>query len=212
MLKAKEEEHRLRMIHQDDLIKLSLKTQEAERVRIASDLHDNIINLLTVIRIKASLKTSDKEIDSLLQTVINESRRISHDLIPPMFEIKPIHELISEIINKWNNQFDIDYFSDVRFSNMLSPDFKISVVRVIQELLNNIYKHAETAKISFHLRITSKTLSFIIIDSGKGFEQNSDKGIGLKNIELRSKNLNAKYKFKSKLNFGTRFIFVLPIS
>jgi len=211
MLKSKEEEHIVRMLHQKDLLLVSLDTQEAERLRIASDLHDNIINLLTVIRLKNAMNFSQNEIDQMLETVINESRRISHELLPPMYEEKNVKDLLIEIVKNWKDYFQVNIYEDIRVEKIIKSELKILIIRVIQELLNNIYKHAENTEINFHLRITDSILAFMISDNGKGFQENENKGIGMKNISLRCENLGALYKFKSKPLLGTKFIFVLPL-
>ena len=88
ILQSKEDEHTIKIEHQRTLLKVSLDAQENERIRIAADLHDNIISKLTIIRLKTALAASPVELDQLLGNVIDESRRISHELSPPLYEEK----------------------------------------------------------------------------------------------------------------------------
>ena len=86
VLRSKDEEIKIKMDYQRSLLQVSLEAQENERIRIAADLHDNIISTLTVIRLKAAIGSNQQELDLLLGTAIDESRRISHELSPPLYE------------------------------------------------------------------------------------------------------------------------------
>lgn len=72
VLRAKDEEIRIKMDYQRSLLQVSLEAQENERIRIAADLHDNIISTLTVIRLKAAIGSNQQELDQLLGTAIDE--------------------------------------------------------------------------------------------------------------------------------------------
>ena len=94
VLRSKDEEIRIKMDYQRSLLQVSLEAQENERIRIAADLHDNIISTLTVIRLKAAIGSNQQELDHLLGTAIDESRRISHELSPPLYEEKPLENIL----------------------------------------------------------------------------------------------------------------------
>jgi len=207
ILKAKEEEHQTKIAYQRSLLKVSLDAQENERVRIASDLHDNIISKLTVIRLKAAIGTNSKEIDHLLGNAIDESRRISHELSPPLYEEKSLENVLITIIKSWSSFFNIYKRIDVRDEVLINKEVKLQLVRILQELINNVYKHAKASDIYFFLRVTQKYTVLILKDNGLGFKTTTAvKGIGLQNVDLRAENLKAAYKFKSELGKGTRFI------
>lgn len=210
ILKSKEEEHKIKMKYQRTLLKVSLDAQENERVRIAADLHDNIISKLTIIRLKAAIGTNLKEIDQLLGNTIDESRRISHELSPPLYEEKSLENVLATILKGWESFYHIERHVDVRDEVVVEKNTKLQMVRVLQELINNIYKHAKASHIIFMLRITKKYIILVVEDNGTGFNSKKiTKGIGLQNIELRADNLNAFYKYKSIQEKGTRFIFVV---
>ena len=82
---------------------------------------------------------------------------------------------------------------------------------MVQESLQNIYKHAnaKTVKISFQLK--KSVICLLIVDDGIGFDPNkSKKGIGLKNINARVKELNGTVAFRSKVNQGTTIKVKIP--
>lgn len=212
LLNIKEEELQVKLKHQQSLMKVSLDTQERERIRIASDLHDNIISKLVVIRLKVAIEADYEELDTLLSKVISESRRISHDLSPPLYEENSLEELLIGIVRTWEDFYNINTYLDVRTETNIKKSAKLQLVRIIQELLNNIHKHAQATHISFSLRITQNCISFVLKDNGIGYKTNAKRGIGIQNIELRANNLNALFKYKSILNSSTTFILLLHLN
>jgi len=210
IVKSKEEENRIKIAHQRTLLKVSLEAQENERVRIAADLHDNIISKLTVIRLKAALGTNPKEIDKLLGSTIDESRRISHELSPPLYAEKSLQNVLTSILKTWSGIYSIEKIIDIRSDIAVDKNTKLHLVRMLQELMNNVYKHAKASKISFRLRVTKNCTTFILTDNGVGFaSKKATKGIGLQNVELRAESLNAYYKYNSQEGKGTRFILII---
>lgn len=212
ILKAKEEEHRVNIKYQRSLLKVSLDAQENERVRIAADLHDNIISKLTIIRLKAAIGSKPEEIDQLLGNTIDESRRISHELSPPLYEEKSLENVLLTILKSWDSHYHIEKNINIRYHLDIDKSIKLQLVRILQELINNIYKHAKASKIKLNLRITKDYIVFMLDDNGIGFNIKNIKksnGIGLKNIELRADNLGAKFKYKSNEKKHTRFILVI---
>jgi two-component system NarL family sensor kinase len=209
VLRSKDEELNIKMEYQRSLLKVSLEAQENERVRIAADLHDNIISTLTVIRLKAAIGSNQQELDHLLGTAIDESRRISHELSPPLYEEKPLENILLTILKSWKSFYHIDHVVDVRTDRAINKTIKLQLVRILQELLNNIHKHAQASHVNLILRITDKYIVLMVFDNGIGFNSTTVKnGIGLQNIALRTDNLNAQYKYKSSKEKGTRFIFL----
>lgn len=208
VLRSKDEEIKVKMDYQRSLLKVSLEAQEKERVRIAADLHDNIISTLTVIRLKTAIGSNQQELDHLLGTAIDESRRISHELSPPLYEEKPLENILLTILKSWKSFYSIHHIVDVRTDYAIDKIIKLQLVRILQELLNNIHKHAQASQVHLTLRITDDYTALLVCDDGIGFNGKTVKnGIGLQNIELRTDNLNAQYKYKSSKEKGTRFIF-----
>ncbi|AXG72923.1 sensor histidine kinase [Flavobacterium arcticum] len=211
MTEANLREARMQLEHQKKLIETNLQAQEKERMRIASDLHDSLIGKLTVMRMKSQIGLPITEIDTMLGEGIAEARRISHDLTPPLLEHTPLQELIADLLNPWGEKLKIDYFSDVRHQDSLPVGIKIQVVRMIQELMTNINKHAKATEVKVHLRHTSNYLTLFVKDDGCGFDTSVlKKGLGLNSLEMRIQYLNAKYRVDSTIGKGTTTLFVVP--
>ena len=211
MTEANLREARMQLEHQKKLLETNLQAQEKERMRIASDLHDSLIGKLTVIRMKSQVGLPATEIDVLLGEGIAEARRISHDLTPPLLEHTPLQELIADLLNPWGEKLKIDYFSDVRFEETLPAETKIQLVRILQELITNINKHANATEVKVHLRRTANCITLSVKDNGRGFDTSVlKKGLGLNSLELRMQYLNAKYKVDSTIGKGTTTLLVVP--
>lgn len=212
MTEANIRENRLQLEHQKKLMETNLHAQEKERMRIAADLHDSLIGKLVVIKMKSQIGTPAAELDSLMEEGIAEARRISHDLTPPLLEFSRIEELVGDIFEPWKEKYTIAYHTDVRSSNDMPPQSKIQVLRIVQELLTNIIKHAAADTITVQLRYTEKYFSIIVSDNGKGFDTSQHKkGLGLGNLELRMQYLNASHKIKSAVGRGTVTLFAATV-
>ena len=211
IVKTKLAESKAKLAHQQNLLEITIKTQEKERKRIASDLHDDLIGKLTVIKLQQELKSNPNvESIDLINESINTARRISHDLSPPLIEYTSITDLIKEIFDPWKTKIRIVYFFDIRKKdNDYSSAFKIQLVRIMQELITNIDKHAKANEIIVHFRQSDNYTSIKVKDDGVGYNPiNQQKGLGLKNIETRVQYLKGIYRTKSEVGKGASSLFL----
>ena len=206
-------EARTALDYQKKLLETNLQAQEKERERIAADLHDSLIGKLSVIRLKSQTGVAITDIDELLGESIAEARRISHDLTPPLIAFSNVEDLIDNVVSPWKQTFAIAYYKDVRAANTLTPQVKIQLVRVVQELVTNINKHAQATVVVIHLRHTNKHFILLVKDNGRGYKTDKlKKGLGLHSLELRMQYLNAKYRVTSAPGKGTATLIVVPAS
>lgn len=192
--------------YQQKLLWNSVLVQEKERERIAADLHDGLISKLTVL--KYAIQTNNAQIKpaEMLQDSIKIAREITHDLSPPLLGQLSFQELVESFVSPLSGAYTIENFyrhiGDYQHKN----EIKLQLLRIVQEIVNNILKHAKATKIVFLIRVTATSTALIIRDNGVGFDAKlKANGLGLKNIELRSQLLNAKWRFKSKPNLGSTF-------
>ena len=217
--KANEEIYNLMLSQQD-------KVDEAranEKKRISQEMHDGILGRLFGTRLsldslnfsegKEAIQNRATYIKELM-TIENDIRKISHDLNTDFVSGSGFMDIVSELIEKQTKAYKLkhqfDYTDDVSWE-MVSNKNKINIYRIIQESLQNIYKHAnaETVKISFQLKNDVILLS--IIDDGDGFDVNkSKKGIGIKNINARVNDLEGTVDIVSQLNKGTTITIQIP--
>lgn len=210
MSRAKLEEEKLNLEHQQKLLETNIMVQEQERTRIAADIHDILIGKLTVLKIKNEIAYDQQEIDDLLKESISIARRFSHDLSLPMLKYTDLEQLIADLVVSWRLLFKINYKSDIRSTIVLSDNVKVQLTRILQELITNMVKHAGATTVQIHLRHTDRYLFLYVNEDGKGFDVvNQNKGLGLKNIEFRIKLINGTHKLKSKIGKGTSCLFAI---
>ncbi len=197
--------------------KAVIEAEEKERIRIAKDLHDGIGQLLSTARVNIAALQGDvaKEDEILLKNsldVLDESikevRNISHNMMPvALIEfglIKAVEVLVARINEA--NALIIDFQHQGVKESRIEQSTEISLYRIIQEVINNMLKHSEAAKIIIELKKTGNIILLKIQDDGKGFnldDIDKSKGIGWKNIYSRISMINGNMDIKSNPNIGT---------
>lgn len=207
-------EDQIQQLNQQHSKKLQLSSvdiQEKERQRIGSDLHDSVINALNVLFLKSQIGQSENQLVDGIQETIQLTRRISHGLNPPLLDYATLENLIKDLFQQWEAFYYIKFHLDKRASFDLTAEQKMHILRIIQELISNIHKHAQANQIEFHLRLSEKAIAFSLCDNGKGFQSKmKHKGLGLQNIQIRATLLKATGKYKQQSSTGTAFLFVFP--
>lgn len=201
IVKAELEKANLEIEYQKNLLQSTIITQEEERKRIAQDLHDAISSKLNVVSLNANILSDDQitvgeahkigeSIYKVTSTVLENSRRIAHDLLPPTLEKfglrAALEELCEELIE--TQKFKLNY--QLEYENtFLESDKELHVFRIVQELMNNSIKHSEANDIFLSVTSEKNILSLQYKDNGKGFDMESmrkAKGLGMSGIENRA--------------------------
>ncbi len=202
-LKEIEERHevevsRLKRRHQIELIKTALTYQERERKKMALEIHDGIGSILAAIKMNNEVTlthsfsaTSDEiaaESNNLLIEAIEATRSISQNLLPSNIEKLGLIDAVSELIYRWKriNKLNV-IFSAHGFLQKVTGDRALEIFRLIQELLNNHYKHAGGTALSLEI-LSGPVLIICMVDNGKAykfFEKTSSSGLGLLSIQNR---------------------------
>lgn len=208
-----------KLIQENEIIAINanIEGQEKERIRIAQELHDGIAGNLASIRL--SLSKLPKYRETELQPIINhvdntykEVRIISHHLMPPNVSDVPFEELIYHYTQDISEISGFELKINCHNLGELSDEIKIETYRIIQELMNNIVKHAHAKSVDIQLIRIEDNLNLLVEDSGVGFDQGSKfKGIGINNISSRVDKLNGKVHIESILDKGTIVNIDIPI-
>ena len=208
--------------YQKEILQSVIQTQEEERMRIAQDLHDDISSKLNIVSLNTHLlKTpnlSESEyaeitdnIVSLTKKALENSRRIAHDLLPPVFEKFGLHAAVEELVLEFSTakNVQINYSNELDFSN-LEVNNQLHIFRVLQELLNNSMRHGKASSISIKFVNKNEQNTCLYTDNGVGFNAslgNQKRGIGMQNIESRINFLGGKLKVESEINKGVQIEF-----
>jgi signal transduction histidine kinase len=211
--------------YQLDLTEKIITAQEQERRRLAEDLHDDVGATLGALQLHLSnlsleifvnnpyLENYYSKSLSLLTKVSQDIRNISHDLLPKEFSevglFETIRTRIADLNNNSSTQFEFVWEGD---ENRISDICAITLYRIINELINNIIKHAVASEATIQLLVLENNIQIMAEDNGVGMGTlNNKKGIGLINIQSRVSFLKGSVITDSK-NKGTTHIINFPIS
>ncbi len=197
-----------------------LQGQETERKRIAEDLHDEVGAQLSVLKLNLnSLQQRAgngeveriKETKDFTDTIIQQLRFISQSLHPTTLENLGLNHALdsfTSLMNK-NKQISITYRTDGT-SYPVDREKALNVYRVVQELINNILKHAEAQNVRISYQSTPNLLTVRVEDDGNGKlidgldESRKKTGhLGLKNIESRLNIIGGNITFVKNSPAGT---------
>ena len=199
-----------------------IQAQENERAQLGRELHDNVNQVLTTVKlfneIIAENITQHKELvlksSEYLQSCINEIRRISKRLsIPPLSEVGLI-ELIRELVDSINltNKLEISYSIKGMHEVPISQEMQLAIYRIMQEQLNNIIKHADATMVMIALACEEDQLILSIKDNGKGFDPHGKRnGIGITNIKSRAESLDGSFHLEAAPGKGCLVTVSFPL-
>jgi signal transduction histidine kinase len=204
------------------LIEAVADTENNERRRIASDLHDGLGPVLSAINhyFQAYLDAAaDKKeaIQERLQQVITEAidevSRISHNISPYVLEkyglITALNNLFGPLIANGKYEITFNPGPEERFDKKK----ELTLYRCITELLNNTMKHAEATRINLDIRRTGESLHIVYSDNGKGIDANSPnrEGMGLTNIANRVESFGGHLIIESIPDKGITVQITMPL-
>ncbi len=207
-----------------------IQSEQTERMRIARELHDGIGQKLTVLKMYASVNETEnntstggtvsssnrsvtKQIE-LLDSTINEVRGISHNLMPEIINlglVPAVKDLCAKIneVGTINCVFNYDETQPLKFAT----NIELSIYRIVQEVLNNMIKHANAKQITVSFSVINTNLKISIADDGVGFDTKkiyTSSGIGWSNIITRARIINANLDVNSN-NKGTNIVLNINI-
>jgi PAS domain S-box-containing protein len=223
----KESEARLRHLSSQ-----LLAAQEGERKRLASELHDEVGHALLTIKLQLRAlergltpeqKTLAEDIEVLqpfIDGVLDNVRRLYFDLSPGNLEDLGLTGALRQMLDEFaKHHRDIRW--KVKLDN-LDADFSLptqtAIYRVMQEILNNIGKHAKPSRVFVRVKRNPTAALFTVEDNGCGFDTSQihslddpNRGLGLAAMEERVRMQGGTLEIISRENQGTRIAFTLPL-
>jgi two-component system CheB/CheR fusion protein len=202
--------------------------QEEERKRIARDLHDELGQQLTALRIRLDALSKNYS-EPLLLNQLNEIQNIARrlddgvdflawELRPTVLEDLGLTAALGNYINQWSHYANVK--AELTVSNLkrarFAPEVETCLYRIVQEALNNTHKHAEASRADVVLEKRGNELILIVEDNGKGFNRkskmNRGKGMGLVGMQERATLIGGTLEIESAPKKGTTVYVRLPFS
>ncbi|MBY0535659.1 MAG: sensor histidine kinase [Chitinophagaceae bacterium] len=197
-----------------------LQGETQERQRIAKDLHDGLGGMLSGIKhslnsMKENMVLSaewalrfERSID-MLNSSIQEMRRVAHNMMPENLLKFGLNAALNDYCKELNQSGKIAIsYQSLGMENSPNNKNSVHVYRIVQELVNNILKHASAKTALVQLSLSGNCLSITVEDDGIGFDPttlSNSSGIGMSNINNRIELLNGTIDIKSAPNEGSSF-------
>ena len=205
-----------------------ITAQEEERRGIARELHDEVGQVLTTIRVELAIAQRAVEASggdgavlhdarSITEGALATVRNLSHLLHPALLDDLGLIAALEWYVKGFSKRFDIPtavLHDDI--GGRLAPEIEASAYRIVQEALTNVAKHAQATTCRIYLQRLTNTLLITIEDNGVGFNQaqldrvGEGTGLGLVSIRERAAQLRGTVRIESDSGRGTRVTVELP--
>lgn len=208
-----------------------IKAQENERARIARDLHDNVAQDLSTLKIACetlfddfkelpeSVRVKMGELSMIMQRSIASVRDLSYDLRPPNLEYLGLAATVAQLCKEFGekNDVDVEFVCAGIDQAGLSPDVEINLYRLAQEALNNVRRHAHAKHVAVRLVESYPKIIVRIEDDGCGFDleetmrrSQEQKRMGLRSMQERVNLLGGKLRIETSPGEGVKIITEIP--
>lgn len=207
--------------HQETLLNASIASQEEERSRIASTLHDGLGPSLSSIRLSLLMHEQEhpdgnsflEDIAELLSENIQQLREISHELLPGVLKSYGLTSALKELLNQIDRSTQIITQLSVSGEQVqLSEAQELALYRICQELVNNTVKHAQASTIGIRVAWEDHQLALHYEDNGIGFDlKKQHTGLGQYSIESRAQALGGSLELNTQANQGMQCHLLVPL-
>jgi len=210
---------------QRKLAKSLVDIQEAERRRIAQELHDHLGQHLTGLQFmlentknqaSGPQKSNIEEIQQSVSDVIGLVREMSLNLRPSMLDDMGLLPTLHWHFDRYSSQTGIHVnFQSEQFPGRFPPEIETAVYRIIQEALTNVARHAQVKEVLVGLVVQDRTLWIEVVDKGKGFDSSVDLDrptSGLGGMRERASLVGGYLVVDSFINQGTQIVAALPLT
>lgn len=196
--------------------KAQIQAQEKERTRISRELHDGIAPALAAARMNVVDTQEQHGLLNSLAQITEDLRNLSHQLAPVALDYQTLEESIAHFLAAFDGKDGLTIslaFPKEGLPNF-STEIEITIFRTVQELMNNIVKHAQATTADFNFNLKTDALYLEVQDNGIGIEHAATKapGIGINNIKRRIAELGGEVSIPLNQGIGTYVYVVLPLS
>ena len=208
------EKERMNIEFEQTLLKSKLEIQEQTFNDISREIHDNIGQVLSLVRINLNTLQAPADADKIvlmdewMEKAITDLRHLSHSLDADHIRnhgwMSPVKKLLNGLQRSGKFQTYVEHDDELP---ALGNDKPIILFRMIQEVINNVIRHAGADTIHLEAKKENDKIVVRIRDNGKGFDVGRNPGgVGLQNLKSRSKMINAELLIRSEAGQGTTVI------
>ena len=208
---------RVKLLHQ------LVSTQEAERRRLARDLHDQLGQQLTALRLKLEAlgKGSDRPLESDVSDLLGITSQLDTDVDFLAWQLRPIvlddlglREALRFYVARWSEHVKIAAeFHSTDDGERPAAEVENNLYRIAQEALNNVAKHSGATNVDVLLERRDRQMVLIVEDDGQGFvtDETGADGFGLTGIRERAALLGGELEIESTPDKGTTLFVKIPM-
>jgi PAS domain S-box-containing protein len=212
---------------QQEFTQQLIASQEAERQRIAAELHDSLGQNLSVIKNRAQLALQHPDLSSdaarqleaierVVAEAIAETRSLAHNLRPLHVEQVGLTDSLGVLIREVSQSSDIHFARRLEnVDDLFTGSAATNVYRIMQEALNNLIKHSRAREAAVTLERDVRSVRLRVADDGVGFDTGRARtrgGLGLSNIKERVNMLGGTLTIQSAPGQGTQLTVELPVA
>lgn len=210
-------------LQQEQIFKSISDYQQKEMQRYSSMLHDSVGAQLSAIRLNLETiqhkQNKEQNNDSLIRSIAdvsrlaNDVRQFSHSLSPVLLQKKGLVEAIKETIEGINkNEGLYIQFESIGSLQKTSFRYELLIYNILQELIQNILKHAQATEAIIQLILEKEMISVFVEDNGKGFEKNfTEDGLGFSQIKQLITFVNGNLNISSTIHKGSTVSIEFPL-
>ncbi len=202
-----------------------IESQEAERKRIAAELHDGLGQSLAIISNRAMMGKGKKdepeivarefaEISANALEALDEVQEITNNLHPHYLERLGLTKALKAMCMKVSDVLELTGEID-SVDNLFPKDAEINAYRIVQESLNNVIKHSDASEVFVKIKNLETEIVITVKDDGRGFDTEKVKpkrgGLGLVGLRERTNMLGGRISINSSVGSGTEIRVTLPI-
>lgn len=191
-----------------EIAETQIEIREQTLRNISWELHDNIGQLLTLAKIQLQVATPEniKEVSETIGKGLQEVRALSKLINPDFVKNIELYKVVQLEIDRFNRlNFIKSELNIIGDAHKLDAKVEIILFRILQEFFSNTIKHSKATTLKVVLNYQEDSLRITAKDNGVGYDasEDSQKGIGLLNIQNRAKLINAEIDFNSEIGKGT---------
>lgn len=200
--------------YQKEGITAVIQAQEQERERIARELHDNICQQLSVVRLRLQqTEAGASQSAAMLDEITNEVRDLAYQMLPVTLQQYGLAPALNELVRHSFESTNIEAVFEDMTGNVDIPDsYILALYRVAQELVSNALKHSNASLINIQLLIIKNILVLTVEDNGKGLkDEHAKRGMGMVNIRTRVEQIGGEIVIENNRSGGLRTVIKVPL-